>query len=185
MRKNILFSFLLIGLSSFLLTAVTQLKAQESDKVTIQEIQEFTYCSLPHKGPFTDIQEVIGQMVQAFRSQNLSPTGPLIGIYYSVPENTKAEEYQWEMGFPIMAQSLVQPPLVLKQWTLTTVATCLHTGPYETAPKTITKIQEWMVENGYVQAGPIMERYLDMDPAAVKPQDLKTEIWIPIKKGEK
>jgi len=185
MRKNILFSFLLIGVSSFLLMAVTQGKAQESDKVTIQEIEEFPYCCLPHKGPYTDIPDVIGLMVQTFREQNLFPTGPLIGIYYSVPENTKAEEYQWEVGFPVTAQSLIQPPLVLKQWTFKTVATCFHAGSYETAIKTITKIQEWMAENGYVQAGPFMEKYMDMDPAAVKPENLKTEIWIPVKKSEK
>jgi predicted transcriptional regulator YdeE len=44
------------------------------------------------------------------------------------------------------------------------------------------KILDWMDANGYVQAGPIMERYLDMNPSELKPEDLKTEIWIPVEK---
>jgi AraC family transcriptional regulator len=94
----------------------------------------------------------------------------------------KPEDLEWEMGFPVTVQALVQPPLERKEWNFAQVAASLHKGSYETSGDTIRKIMEWMESNVYSQAGPILERYLDMNPSEVKPEDLKTEIWIPVKK---
>jgi effector-binding domain-containing protein len=55
-------------------------------------------------------------------------------------------------------------------------------GSYETTGETIRKIMDWMEANRYSQAGPILERYLDMNPSEIKPEDLRTEILVPIKK---
>lgn len=41
---------------------------------------------------------------------------------------------------------------------------------------------EWMEANGYVSAGPIMERYMTMPSPDVKPETYKSEIWVPCKK---
>jgi effector-binding domain-containing protein len=41
---------------------------------------------------------------------------------------------------------------------------------------------EWINSNGYTADGPVMEQYLDMDPSSVRPDKLKTEIWVPCKK---
>jgi effector-binding domain-containing protein len=177
----VLLSFsLMISFSS---AVASQGKASEKEAISLREISPFTYCCIPHKGPFTEIQEVIGGLVQAIRGQNISPTGPLVGIYYNSPAEVKETELEWEVGFPVMPQAAAQAPLEIKQWNFTTVASALHTGPYETTEQTISKILEWMKSNGYTQAGPIMERYMDMDPSAVKPEELRTEIWIPCQKS--
>jgi len=176
----ILLSFFLIP--SFVLIIANQEKTGEKGAVSLREISPFTYCCIPHKGPFTEIQEVIGALMQALRSQNIYPAGPLVGIYYNSPAEVKETELEWEVGFPTTAQAVAQAPLEKKQWNFTTVASALHTGPYETTEQTISKILEWMKSNGYTQAGPIMERYMDMDPSAVKPEELRTEIWIPCQK---
>ena len=77
---------------------------------------------------------------------------------------------------------MVQAPLEKKQWTDLTVAAALHVGAYEKTAETITEIYAWMAANGYVQTGPLVERYLDMNPMQMKPEDLRTEIWIPCAK---
>jgi len=82
----------------------------------------------------------------------------------------------------VTPQALVQPPLEKKEWNYTQVVSSVHQGSYEKTVETIQKMIEWMGDNGYVLAGPLLERYLDMNPDELKPEDLKTEVWIPCQK---
>jgi len=156
--------------------------AAQDITVSIQTIEPFVYYCIEYKGPFTQIQEAIARMAEEARGQNAVPGGPLMGIYYNSPDNVGAQELQWEVGFPMTPQTLIQPPLTKKEWNYTQVAVCLHQGAYEDTGDTIIKMVDWMRENGYVRAGPTMERYLDMNPAELKPEQRKTEIWIPCQK---
>jgi len=152
------------------------------ESVTVKQVGSFVYCSLPQKGSFSEIQNAIGKLLQNMRSQNVFPTGPMLGIYHNSPDQVKPEELSWEVGFPVNDQAMVQAPLEKKQWTDLTVAAALHVGAYEKTAETITEIYAWMAANGYVQTGPLVERYLDMNPMQMKPEDLRTEIWIPCAK---
>jgi len=185
MKKTIMISLLVLVFSSFPLILSAQEKTSDVETVSIKEVSPFTYCCIAHKGPFTEIENVIGKLIQAIRGQNIAPIGPMIGIYYNSPVEVKPEALVWEIGFPIIEQALVLAPLEKKQWNFTTVAAALRTGPYEKPGETYLKIFEWLKFNNYVQAGPAMERYLDQDPSQVKPEELRTEIWIPCKKEEK
>lgn len=149
--------------------------------VTVKEVEPFPYCAVVHKGPLTEIAGVIGQLIGAMQTQGLFPQirGPMVGVYYNVPGQVKDEELSWEVGFVITAQAAPQPPLVKKTWEHRTVAVALHVGPYAKAGETIKAIADWLTAHGYEAAGPILERYLDMNPAAVKPEALRTEIWVP------
>jgi AraC family transcriptional regulator len=159
-----------------------QPEATTSVKVR-DKIEPFYYACLTHRGPIEDMQNVIGTLMTNMQAQNLlPPMGPLVGIFYTSPGLTKAEDMQWELGFPVTAQALVQKPLELKKWGYTTAAVCLHVGPYDKSVETINKIMEWINTNGYTAEGPVMEQYLDMDPSSVRPDKLKTEIWVPCKK---
>jgi effector-binding domain-containing protein len=182
MKKTLVFliSFLIV---SFLLSArAYPTNTAQTQAITVQEIEPFVYFCVRYKGPFSQIQEAIGKLMQEANLQNITPQGSLIGIYYSNPAEVSPEALEWEMGFPVTAQAFVQAPLDKKEWNFTKVASALHKGSYETAEDTIMKILDWMDSNGYAQAGPILERYLDMDPFVIKPEDLRTEIWVPVKK---
>ena len=89
-------------------------KSCETEIVTIKKITPFTYCVLSHKGPYTEIESVIGQFMQAFFNQSLAPTGPMIGVYYNDPREVKPEELEWEIGFPVTEQAQVLAPLEKK-----------------------------------------------------------------------
>jgi effector-binding domain-containing protein len=158
--------------------------AAQAAPVKIEKIEPFAYFCLKQKGSFSNIQEVIQRLMLESQSQNVLPSGPLMGVYYGNPEQVKPEQMEWEMGFPVTPHALIQPPLERKEWNFTQVAVALHKGSYEKTGETIAKIMEWMEANGYVADGPIVERYLDMDPEGIKPEDLKTEIWIPVKSSQ-
>ena len=55
-------------------------------------------------------------------------------------------------------------------------------GALRQVGESIVKIVEWIKANGYVQSGPVLETYLDMNPEGVNPESLKTEIWVPVQK---
>ncbi|MGQ9800045.1 MAG: GyrI-like domain-containing protein [Candidatus Saccharicenans sp.] len=151
-------------------------------QVEIRTVEPFAYCCLRREGSFSELEVVIGELMQNMQIQNILPAGPMIGVYYGDPELTDPEKMRWEIGFPISEQIQVLAPLEKKVWSYTTVAVSVHQGPYDKAGETILKMQEWLEANGYDQSGPILERYLDPDPARVSASGLKTEIWIACRK---
>jgi effector-binding domain-containing protein len=177
-------AFAAMGAAALFAAAPSVSGAAPEVAVTVKEVEPFPYCAVVHKGPITDMAAVIGQLIGAMQTQSLFPQirGPMIGVYYNSPAEAMAEELSWEVGFIITAQAAPQPPLVKKTWEHRTVAIALHVGPYDKAGGTIDAIMAWLAAHGYEAAGPLLERYLDMNPAAVKPEDLRTEIWVPCRK---
>lgn len=185
--KNVknLMAILLAGFLLGFFTIASMKFQEESIKepdVTTQEVSPFTYCCISHKGPFTEIEQIIGQVISAMQSQNVMPGGPMIGVYHNSPEQVKPEDLEWEIGFPITPQAFVQSPLEKKQWEFTLVATTIHTGPYEETGESYGRIFEWMEANQYAQTGPVLERYLVTPTPDTKPEDLRAEIWVPCTK---
>lgn len=150
---------------------------------TIKEVKPFTYCVIAHKGPLTDVSDVITRLMQAVQDQNLFPflRGSMIGVYYNSPADTKPGELLWEVGFPIAEGTQPKAPLEKKEWKFATVAVAVHKGAYAGVGGTIKRLMDWIKDNGYVIEGPTMERYLN-NPSQVKPEELRTEIWIPASK---
>jgi AraC family transcriptional regulator len=170
------------GLTLVVAAGAAQAQAPEPF-ATIKEVKPFAYCCVPHKGPLTDMGAVITQLMQAMQSQNLFPSirGPMVGVYYNAPGQVKPEDLSWEVGFPVADTAAVQPPLEKKVWKPTTVAVAVHKGPYSKTSETLERLMAWIGSQGRVVDGPVLERYLN-NPMQVKPEELLTEIWIPIRK---
>ncbi|MCX6553858.1 MAG: GyrI-like domain-containing protein [Candidatus Aminicenantes bacterium] len=168
---------LLLMVTLFILAVV--LPAQE---ITIQDSQPYAYAYLECKGSYQQIPEKIGVFMQSFFQQGLAPLGNFFGMYLNSPGQVKEEELQWRLGFPIAADAAVAAPLLKGEFTATKIAVCLYIGPYEKVGDAYGKIFEFIEKNGYKTAGPCIEKYLDMNPEAVKPEERKTEINWPVEK---
>lgn len=173
-------------LTAAFLVVSTGISAQETkpaeQAVTVKEIQPFIYSCIHKKGPFSLISQTIGEFWLAMQKQGIQPTGTMFGIYFNAPGQVKPEDLEWEIGAPVSSVPKPEPPLEKKEWKFTHVASAIHSGPYEEVGQTFEKIMKWIFANGYVPAGPPLERYLT-DPGMVSdPKDNKTEIWIPVKK---
>ena len=181
----------LLGLALFLISITasaalnTQEEAPEKKFASVKEVSPFSYCCIKHKGPFTEIPGVIEQLIQAIQEQNIAVAVPMIGFYYGSPGIVKPEELEWEMGFPISSKTEVKAPMEKKEWKSTLVVSAVHEGPYEEAGKTISKMFDWMRANKLMSAEPVLERFLTIPTPDIKPEDLKSEIWIPCQKGKK
>lgn len=154
----------------------------QSIRVTVKEIEPFSYCSVPHSGAFGDLSMVINSLLGVMMSQNIAPSGDLISIYHLSPESGIPENIEYEVGFPITAQALPTTPLRKKDWTYELVAVAEHRGPHDGLTDVIDGMFEWMKNNRYQQDGPVLGRFLVIPSEDVRPRDLRTEIWIPIRK---
>jgi effector-binding domain-containing protein len=190
MKQNHFIPWLALIAAGLALAGPPLLSAARADGGFPQQSQEpfasmkdtapFTYCSIAHKGPLADMSAVIGQLMQAMQSQGLfaSIRGPMIGIYHNDPGQVKPEELSWEVGFQVSEQASPQAPLEKKTWNFPTVAAAVHIGPYAKAGETIRRLMDWIKAQGLIAYGPILERYMN-NPTQVKPEELRTEIWIP------
>lgn len=179
--KKIIFFILAIAIAVGCGYSFTD-QAPQNLKIEIKKIIPFPYCSIQHKGPYSDMEQVITELMNLMQNQNINPAGAMITIYFTSPEEKAPAEAKWEVGFPIMSQiAVIREPLQKKEWIYAQVAVAVHTGPYENTGDTIDVIFDWMEENGYVQDGPILGKYLNMPSANISPKNLKTEIWVPVK----
>jgi AraC family transcriptional regulator len=151
-------------------------------EVVIQDTTPFTYAYLECKGSYQQIPEKIGIFMQSFFQQGLAPLGNFFGMYLNSPAQVKEEELQWRLGFPVAAEAAVAAPLSKGDCKATKIAVYLHVGPYEKVGDAYGKIFAFIEAQGYKPAGPTIEKYMDMNPTAVKPEDLRTEINVPVEK---
>lgn len=60
-------------------------------------------------------------------------------------------------------------------------AVFLHKGAYENLKATYAQIMDWVVAEGVgLRDAPLFEKYLNRDPRRTKPENLRTEIYVPI-----
>ena len=181
MKKTYYF-LIFVLLFSALASNLSATKSTQGTGVEVKTVQSFAYCCIHHVGPFTEIENVINQLFPVMQSQNISPGGAMIGVYYSNPQEVTPENMEWEIGFPCSAQVSPLKPLEKKVWSYEQVASAIHTGPYEKTGETYLKIFEWMEANGYETAGPVLEKYLNMPSPDVDPETLRAEVWVPVQK---
>jgi effector-binding domain-containing protein len=171
--KKFMFGLILITVATVLL------QAQE---VAIQDSVPFTYAYLECKGSYGQIPAKVGEFMGIFFKQGLTPLGNFFGLYLNSPGVVKEEDLQWRLGFPVEAEATVAAPLQKGECAYTKMAVYLYVGPYEKSADAYVKIMEFIEKSGYKAAGPVMEKYLDMNPQAVKPEELRTEINVPVEK---
>ena len=180
--KKIHYLLIVVFLSSALASNLSAAKSIQETGTEIKAVQSFAYVCIHHVGPFTEIENVISQIFPIMQSQNISPGGAMIGVYYSDPQVVAPENMEWEIGFPCSAQVSPLKPLEKKVWSFEKVASAMHTGPYEKTGETYIKIFEWMESNRYEPVGPVLEKYLSMPGSDTDPATLRAEIWIPVQK---
>jgi effector-binding domain-containing protein len=189
-KKAILFVIVLCFMFTATQNVIGEGKTSGKTEVELKEIEPFVYVSLRHKGPLSDIEDVITDLITTIQSLNVNPQGPMIGIFHTVPgpDDPEDMEMEWEVGFPIgeqtyiQAREEIQTKLERKVWQHSLVASTTYSGPYQEMGEAITDIFQWMESEGYDKAGPVLATFLEAGTPDTPPSQLKGEIWIPCKK---
>lgn len=169
MRKMVLMSMLVAACLGLAL----------GQEVKILDSTPFSYAALSCSGSYEQIGVKIGQFMQEFFKQKLTPAGPPFGLYLNSPKDVKTEDLKWEIGFPVAKDAVVAEPLKKGEFGFLKAASAIHTGPYDKVGETYAAMLKFIEANGWRMAGPWLEKYLN-NPMQVKPEELKTEVIMPV-----
>ena len=155
-------------------------------KISVRQTDPQTIAFISGKGPYSQIPEAMGKLFGWIGQKGYIPAGPPSGVYFNSPMEVAEEELLWEIRCPVSAETPSSEPdargFGVKKQPSAQVATAIHKGPFHEVGRTYGAIMAWMNENGYQIAGPPKEIYLS-DPSSTPPEELLTEIWIPVRKG--
>ncbi len=142
----------------------------------------FEYAYVDHQGSYETIPQAVSDFMAEFFKQGLTPTSPLLGIYLNNPAETKAQDLKWRLGLGVDPGTEVSSPLKKSVFEEQEVIFILRKGPYDTVGECYELLHKTISEKGYQINGPAFERYLS-DPSSTAPQEILTEIFIPVRKG--
>ena len=151
--------------------------------VLIKKTQRTMVAYLGTRGPYAQIPRAMGKLYGWVTSQGMTPTGMPSTVYYTVPPDVPLEEAVWEIWSPVAPGASETPPdsegLGVKSVEAATVASTIHTGPYEAIGAVYEALMAWIPEHGYEIVGAPRELYFS--PPETPPEETVTEVQIPIR----
>lgn len=112
----------------------------------------------------------------------ITPESKFIGIGYDNPEVTPEEKLRYDACITVDNDIDIKGEVKQQVIKGGKYAVFLHKGSYENLKDTYNAIfAEWLPESNHkLREIPCFEMYLNKDPRRTKPENLKTEIYIPI-----
>jgi effector-binding domain-containing protein len=157
--------------------------AQELPRIINAE--PFCYAVMDFQVSQMLVPDKIGVFLEEVRKQGLFPktqSGVFL-IDYDTPLISGEKGQGWGFGFKIAADAEVRPPLLKKTFAYPLIATIIYRGPFETSNNAYNVLVPFLEEEGYEVVGPTVEIWSG-DPDRDKPEDLKTEIILPVRKAK-
>jgi effector-binding domain-containing protein len=125
------------------------------------------------------IGELCGTIFLPDSQKNLvKMSGPVMAIYHD--QEYKEKDADIEVAIPITGRIEVDEVMEVKNLPPVRVLAVVHKGSYDTLHLTYKELYDYMMKKGMEFAGPGRELYLS-DPCKTAPEELLTEIQVPIK----
>ena len=130
--------------------------------------------------PVGKLSEVMGssycEIMQTMGSSGVQPTGPPFAMYH----NMDVSNLDVEIGFPVAEKTEGSGRVKAGKLPGGKAAVTLHAGPYEKIEEAYNRLTAFVKEQGLEPESYVYEFYLN-DPAETPPEELKTEIYFPVK----
>ena len=137
-------------------------------------------------GPYTkSASEGFGALMPfVYKNRLMKKEAECIGICYDDPKITTAENLRYDACITIDKSLEIKPEgeIGIQEIPGGKYAIFLHKGSYENLTDTYNYIySQWLTENKKtLRNAPSFELYKNRDPRRTKPENLRTEIYIPI-----
>jgi hypothetical protein len=116
----------------------------------IKQTEALTAVVVRMKGSFLQAGAVVGVVESHLKEMGVAPAGPAFGRFNS--------EQDWDAGYPVPLGTRVQAPFQTVTLPATTVASATVPGAWgQDSGSRWATFLKWVVEHGYVPAGPPME----------------------------
>ena len=157
--------------------------------IRIEDIAPIAVYAARHVGPYDQSGEA-WQALMSFayplkikdKKNLLGKEAKLFGISYDDPNVVAAKDLRYDACITADEQVDLPRGIEAKDIAGGLYAVFLHKGSYDGLGETYNAIfGSWIKENRVeLRDVPVFERYLNRDPRRAKPENLKTEIYIPI-----
>ena len=151
----------------------------------ILEIEDIEVLYVRATGAYTEsVPQAWSQLTEfAYKNSVLEKVKTRYGIGHDNPNVTEDEKIRFDACFELDDAS-IKPANEILAKTISggKYAKFLHKGSYENLGQTHELISNWIIENGAeLRDAPMFDKYLGLDPREIKPENLKTEIYVPLK----
>lgn len=151
-------------------------------KVTIEHHEAVRLMSVPHIGPYLQIDAAMGQLFGTLaQAELLSPDTRMQAVFYDDPDLVPAEDLRAAACSPC-AEDLELPDGVEElRRPAGAYAKLQYTGPYADMKDAYRWLYGvWLPISGYeISERPGFEAYLN-SPVDTKPEDLRSDIFLPV-----
>jgi len=153
-------------------------------EVTVVEMPAQLVVGVKRTGHFSDMPKAMGDLFGFAMSQNAQFVGAPFALYHETSkeaiEKADAEGASiLDIAFPIGAPIDEDGEFKVYELPGGKMARVVHKGPYDQCEPAYNAVFAWVVENGKSIVGPVREVYPN-DPREVAPEDILTEIYVPI-----
>jgi DNA gyrase inhibitor GyrI len=164
-------------------SADTTARGEVVPEVELKVDTAFAYVAYEMTGSYEQHEEAFALLYEEAAKQNIFGGMPF-GVYWNSPSDTPVEKLSWDVGFVAPPGAAPKPPLKLKPWKFTMEATLRYTGSFDAdMGKVYGRLYQWIGENGYRPAGPMMEIFLNQPSREEAGQLFGTvEIVVPVEK---
>ncbi len=153
-------------------------------KPEMRELQEMKVLFARKTGPYAEVAGKAWDTLMKFAYQHrlLSPATLCIGIGYDDPSVTPEEQLRYDACITFTGDVQPEGEIGLQTIAGGRYAVFLHKGAYSGLYETYRGIfAGWLPTSGYtLREAPCFEKYLNRDPRRTKPENLRTEIWVPL-----
>ena len=155
-------------------------------KPKIREIKPIPVVYVHAIGDYNNVGPAWEKLAKFMKEKKLFSFGlDFIGVSYDDPSVTETEKLRYDACATVKKEVKPEGEVGYKVLEGGLYAIFRHTGPYANFSQTYDQIYlEWLPESGYeLRDAPPLEFYLN-DPDRIKPENLKTDIYVPVKGEE-
>ena len=157
-------------------------KGEPTMNVTIEQMPSLRMATMQHVGPYNRISTAFQRLGAIARREGLVRDGTMmLALYYDDPEITPASQLRSDAGITVPDDVPLPPEVVEKRLPAGRYARSTHLGPYDTLGDTWSRMMgEWLPDSGErIGGGASFEVYRNT-PADTRPEDLRTDLYLPI-----
>jgi AraC family transcriptional regulator len=152
-------------------------------KPKIREIKPIPVVYIHSIGNYSDVGPAWDRLMEFIKEKKLfSFSMDFIGVSYDDPTVTETEKLRYDSCIKVHKEVKPEGEVGYKVLEGGLYAIFRHKGPYEGLSATYDQVYlNWLPDSGYeLRDTPPLEFYLN-DPGRAKPENLKTDIYVPVK----
>lgn len=158
-------------------------------EVRIEEMKACRVAFVRHVGPYSGVGEAWKALMKWGWSKMMFGKAETFGMCWDDPEVTEAEKIRYDACMVVDGKTRARGSVEVREVEGGTYGVALHEGAYERIGETYAglcgAVASGAIEGLRWRLGdpPSIEKYLN-DPRKTKPEDLRTEVWMPVERVE-